>query len=157
MERNRYHALLIMTIIMIAVGYFAMTASLTKNKTINLNKIYGVLLMAVAGSATMIMISHRPLKGTDLLISGILLAVVFWLVLAMRRQSFVGREHFLKGMVEHHAMALVMARGILNKTRDPDLRQLADGIIANQSCEIDLMRRMLKSPATSDEITACKT
>lgn len=50
---------------------------------------------------------------------------------------------FVRGMIPHHQGAIDMARAVLLHTRDPALRNLALGIIAEQQNEINLMRAWL--------------
>ena len=51
---------------------------------------------------------------------------------------------FLKDMIEHHKMALVMAKEVLRTTEDNDTMFLAYSIIQAQSNEIALMQEMLR-------------
>ena len=51
---------------------------------------------------------------------------------------------YLKGMIEHHQMALVMAKNILRVSKDNDIVSLSFSILQTQMNEIELMRQMLK-------------
>lgn len=51
---------------------------------------------------------------------------------------------FVKGMIPHHQGAVDMAKILLEKGKDPELRQLAKDIIASQEKEITMMQRWLK-------------
>ena len=144
-----YLPLLLMAVLMLIVGYAAMTAALTDNITFNINKIYVTLLMASLGVAAELAVMRWPLGRGELVAGGVLLGLSFWLVAATRGQYFVGRRDFLKGMIEHHAMALVMAEGAARRADTlPDERELADSILRSQTREIALMRAMLRRRPT---------
>jgi Domain of unknown function (DUF305) len=54
-------------------------------------------------------------------------------------------EHdFVTMMIPHHQGAIDMARALLLSTKDPELRNLAQGIITEQENEIRLMRAWLQ-------------
>lgn len=51
---------------------------------------------------------------------------------------------FVKGMIPHHAGAVDMAKVVLAFGKDPELKKLAESIIAAQESEIALMQRWLE-------------
>jgi uncharacterized protein (DUF305 family) len=58
---------------------------------------------------------------------------------------------FVTGMIPHHQGAIDMARALLLYGKDPSLRRLAEGIIADQQTEIALMRRWLAQHPSTEE------
>ena len=51
---------------------------------------------------------------------------------------------FLKGMIPHHQGAVEMAKIVLEHGKDPEVRKLAEAIIAAQEQEITFMQDWLK-------------
>src|SRR3989344_3753553 len=54
-------------------------------------------------------------------------------------------QHFIVQMIPHHEMAVIMAQMLASGTERPEMKQLADNIIASQSREIEMMRSWLTS------------
>lgn len=71
----------------------------------------------------------------------------------MRRAPMNGRpDHdFVTMMLPHHQGAVDMARAVLLHTQDPELRNLALGIIAEQQNEINMMQAWLASHAQPEK------
>ncbi|MGJ7915632.1 DUF305 domain-containing protein [Massilia sp. LXY-6] len=69
----------------------------------------------------------------------------------MRRAPMNGvPEHdFVSMMIPHHQGAIDMAKALLLRTTDPELRNLAQGIITEQQNEIEVMRAWLRRHAAT--------
>ena len=69
----------------------------------------------------------------------------------MRMDQDLGRadaeydRRFLDAMIPHHEGALVMAQDLLQKTKRPELQQLAKNILKSQQAEIDQMKQWRKT------------
>jgi uncharacterized protein (DUF305 family) len=50
---------------------------------------------------------------------------------------------FVRGMIPHHQGAIDMAKVVLEHGKDPEIRKLAEGIVAAQEGEIKLMQEWL--------------
>lgn len=48
---------------------------------------------------------------------------------------------FINAMIPHHEGAIVMAQDVLNKSKRPEMKQLAEEIIASQKAEIEQMKQ----------------
>ena len=54
-------------------------------------------------------------------------------------------REFILQMIPHHEMAVMMASMLQSSTERPEMKQLADNIVASQSQEIEMMRSWLKT------------
>jgi uncharacterized protein (DUF305 family) len=64
---------------------------------------------------------------------------------ALRKASPEEAERrFLRLMIPHHQAAVPMAEAVLDETDRPEVRQLAEAIVASQKAEIEVMRGMLE-------------
>lgn len=52
---------------------------------------------------------------------------------------------FMEAMIPHHEGAIAMAKDALNKAQHPEVKQLANDIIASQQAEIDQMKQWRKA------------
>jgi uncharacterized membrane protein YvlD (DUF360 family) len=129
-----------MMLISFVIGYVTMPIINTENTTINLNKIYNALLMAFIMGIIEILMHSVHIDYTMLIALLFLTTVLFYFI---RNQVFINDTQFYLSMIEHHQMALEMAKSIKQKTTDPDLQNLADNILKTQKEEIDFMRNKL--------------
>ncbi len=53
-------------------------------------------------------------------------------------------DHFIDMMIPHHQSAILMAKDALKKTSHPELKKIAENIIASQEAEISLMEQLRK-------------
>lgn len=60
----------------------------------------------------------------------------------IRQQQFIDDNQFLKGMIPHHSMAILMAKRIKKRTLNPKIKLLANNIIKTQNIEIKLMKAL---------------
>ena len=112
----------------------------------HLNDIYMILLM------TGWMFLFMGIYYTNMLqlVLGLIMVVV--MLVAIRYQLFIGQEQYLKGMIPHHSMAVLMSKELLRKNSgsnaaggkvvlDDEILGLAKSIINGQEKEIGLMTK----------------
>jgi|ERR1019366_2259805 K+ transporter len=147
MEKSPWLGVIVTFITSLIIGYILYTLLITQNETVNLTKITSVLLLAmyaVIVELILFMIAAKKLRhfGYISIILGIVVVVAL-LSWAIRKQKGVDQKQFMTQMIEHHEMALVMAREIKNKPQDPALRPIVDTILVDQQKELDEMRSIL--------------
>lgn len=103
------------------------------------------------------MSAQRTVMGSVRLVVGLLVALaavaLFWTPATAqppvpdfvpdRRQAQLEQD-FLMGMIPHHRGAVMMSRMALEKATRPELKELAQKVIAEQAMEIQLMSNYLR-------------
>ena len=151
-ENNPNHSLAmykrfaVMAVAMFVAMYFIMYAMIDglQNLIPNINNLYMTLLMVSA----MLIIEIWIMKGMyqnkkiNWAIITVSLAIGIFSWFGIREQLFVGDKEFVKGMIPHHAAAVLMSEKA--KLTDPELMELQKNILETQAKEIELMKRKLK-------------
>lgn len=136
----------------IILGYYLMTVLIKENKTNNFNKWYQSVLMGLSMGALEVvsMLTIMPggshSKKTMLAMLVVLIILASIMIVVIRNQTGIDRREFLLSMIEHHQMAIDMAKQLLLKNpEDDETIKLANSIIATQTNEIEEMRKMLEN------------
>lgn len=143
---DHYKKLLIMVVLSFISMYILMYAMANSLENIypNINQFY------MAGLMTMPMIiielilmgkmySNRKLNISLITICSVGLIAFFLLI---QSQTAVSDKQFLKGMIPHHAAAILMSEQ--SKSQDPEIKKLQQEIISSQQEEIRVMKAKLK-------------
>jgi hypothetical protein len=106
-------------------------------------RLWMALLMGAAMAIVMLafmwpMYDGRGLKIGILVAAAALFGGSLWLV---RSQATVSDVSYMKAMIPHHSIAIMTSERA--HIRDPEVRRLADGIIAAQVSEIAEMKRLI--------------
>jgi hypothetical protein len=101
---------------------------------ISLNNIY----MSAFMSFSMILTMNHNMKYNILSFVGLIISI-----LLIRNQTFISDKQFLLDMIPHHSMALQTSSFILEKTKDPRIKELASNIYNSQTKEITYMKSLL--------------
>jgi cation transport ATPase len=151
-ENNPNHSLAmykrfaLMAVAMFVAMYFIMYAMIDglDNLIPNINNLYMTLLMVSA----MLVIELWIMKGMyqnkkiNWAIITVSLAIGIFSWFGIWEQLFAGDKEFVKGMIPHHAAAVLMSEKA--KLTDPELIELQKNILETQAKEIELMKRKLK-------------
>ena len=144
---NLQYSKLIWMIVLSFIAMFILMYSMVDkfaNVIVNVNQFYMAGLM----TAPMIIIEmllmgsmymNKKLNLIIIFISAVVLIACFFFI---RVQTGVSDSQFLKSMIPHHAAAILMVKSA--KISDPEVKKLADDIIAAQQKEIDFMKAKLK-------------
>ena len=135
--------IIIMMIIMFIAGLLSsMNVWVDKLSDIrfHLNDVYMSLLMC---SWCLIFIGIYYIDLNILLIGIILTSLMIYCI---RNQLFIDESQYIKGMIPHHSMAVLMSKELLKKALNReiylnnDIKSLSKNIITNQNYEIDFMK-----------------
>ena len=147
MAKGQYLRLLAMLALSFVAMYGLMYAmvNVLANAVPNLNQAYMAALMTAPMLVLeLLLMGHMyPNKkwNAGLVLAGVLLLGLSWT--AIRQQTAISDEQFLKSMIPHHAGAILMCEQA--PLRDAEVKQLCAGIIASQQAEIDQMKAKLRA------------
>ena len=72
------------------------------------------------------------------------------MIYCIRTQLFIDEKQYIKGMIPHHSMAVLMSNQLLKKASikdinvTKDIKMLSKHIINSQNDEINIMKSVLK-------------
>ena len=136
----------IMMIIMFIAGLFSsmnMWVSKLSDIRFHLNDIYMSLLMC---SWSLLFMGIYYIN-INMIIIGIIFTIM--MIYFIRNQIFIDEKQYLKGMIPHHSMAVLMSNKLLEKVKNNDetisriTERLMKNIINGQNDEIRLMKVLL--------------
>ena len=140
--------MIVMFIASFAIQYFGMSSIMVNSMaeiTNSLGKAYISVIMALfMVTAEVVMHDHQYSVLSTRTYAGVLgfLAIFVYLY---RKQIGVGDKQYLEEMIEHHSMAVLTSKRILEKTSDYNVAKLAKNILQKQEDEIVEMRGVLQS------------
>ncbi|MFD2784183.1 DUF305 domain-containing protein [Hymenobacter rubripertinctus] len=109
----------------------------------SMTRLYMALLMLVPMTLIMMgfMWKMYPNKQLNALIMGSSLVLFVVATTMVRSQTFIGDTLWMKAMIPHHSIAIMVSKRA--DIKDPEVRKLADAIIEAQEREIKQMQQML--------------
>ena len=111
----------------------------------SLGKAYSSAIMAIIMSILEVImydLSHKMLTITYSYYIPLFTALITFIWL-YRTQIGVNDKQYLNEMVEHHSMALLTSEQIIEKTKDPQVKHLANKILDTQKREIQQMNKII--------------
>ena len=127
---------------MFMIQYFFFSSIMT-NSLENISNSTGKIYMSILMGLSMVlldMLINQDYKHIAVT-SGLLLLFIY----LYRIQFGVDDRNYLKEMIEHHSMALLTSKNILEKTKNPAVINFATKILTTQEKEIADMEYLLKS------------
>ena len=109
----------------------------------SLTRFYMTILMITPMALIMLGFMRKMYlsKRNNFLILGGSVVVFAAALLMVRTQTFVGDTLWMKAMIPHHSIAIMVSKRA--DIKDPEVRKLADDIIEAQEREITQMQQML--------------
>jgi len=146
---NYIYGHVVMFIVMVIVGIcfnpMNILAYRFNDLYISLTLFYGGLLMASNMMWAHEVVHYIKMGHFDInvFIVGIILSVTVSLLL-LREQWLVNDKQWLMRMIPHHSTALTTSHKIYERTKNVEIKKLAEEIIKTQEREIELMKSLLR-------------
>lgn len=146
MQGMSYKKFSLMMLISFLIMYAVMFLNIDKTADYHTSatRIYMAILMVAPMAIVMMLMMDKmyPNKklNASIIISGVILFAV--VLAALRTQTPIGDVQYMKAMIPHHSSAVMVSKHA--DLKDPEVRQLADSIIASQEREINQMEGILK-------------
>ncbi len=144
-----WHTLVIMFFTSFLIQYYIMSYIMidkTDNFTNSLGKMYISFAMAFSMAFIELCMNDYAMNTTNWSYYFPLLLLFGVSVYLYRHQKFIYDKQYLEEMIEHHSMALLTSKKIIEKTQNRKISDLAKTIMKSQHGEIEYMRFLLDSP-----------
>ena len=146
MNNNPYPRFFLMLAVSFVVMYIVMYLNIYELDHVyfSLTRFYMTILMITPMALIMLLFMQHMYKNgrrNGLIIAGSI-SVFIAALLMVRSQTFVNDTLWMKAMIPHHSIAIMVSKRA--DIRDPEVRQLADSIIAAQEREIGQMKTMIR-------------
>jgi len=141
------HSMLVMFIGSFIVQYFLMPPIMVSNInyiTNNVGKAYLATIMALSMVIIEVMMHDHQYHVLSTNLYAILFALLALFTYLYRKQIAIDDKQYLKGMIEHHSMAILTSEEILKKTDKYEVAKLAKNIIQSQTDELITMNDLIK-------------
>jgi len=141
-----FHTMIVMFVASFIIQYFGMSTITTNSLadvTNSVGKVYLSVIMALTMVAVEVMMhDHQYNSMSTRTYVGIFgFAALF--IFLYKKQIGINDRQYLEEMIEHHSMALLTSKRILEKSSDYNVVKIAKNIIQTQKDEIIEMRAVL--------------
>ena len=141
------HTIFFMFIASFLIQYFAMPPIMVdslNNITNNVGKAYMAVLMGL--SMVLVEVGMHDMQYDIFSVSkyALTIGLIAIFVYLYRNQVAINDKEYLKGMIEHHSMAILTSEEILKKTDNYNVAKLAKNIIQKQKDELRAMKDLLQ-------------
>lgn len=145
-DGNPYLKLLMMLVLSFIAMYILMYAMVNSLENIypNINQFYMAALMTMPMIIIELILMGKMYmnKRLNALLLSLSFAGLFGFFLLIQYQTNVSDKQFLKGMIPHHAAAILMSEQ--SKSKDPEIKKLQQEIISSQQEEVRVMKAKLE-------------
>ena len=143
MSYKKFIVMIIISFIIMYVVMFLNMDSIDHYHT-STTRIYMAILMIAPMAIIMMSIMGKMYPNKKINTGIIITAIIMFIVTltALRTQTPVSDVQYMKAMIPHHSSAIMTSKHA--NIKDPEVRQLADSIIASQEREIAQMEMILK-------------
>lgn len=146
MHSKHYAKLVVMAVLSFISMYILMysMADSISNVYPNINQLYmaGLMTMPMILIELALMRSMYMNKKLNTVIAALSVVLLIAFYAGIRMQAGVTDKQFLKGMIPHHAAAILMSKK--SASQDSDIQKLQQEIIKSQEEEIAVMKAKLK-------------
>ena len=146
MPQGNYRKFLLMLALSFVIMYVVMYLNTYEFDHVyfSLTRFYMTVLMVTAMAVVMLLLMPMmyPNKTLNGIIMGASLTLFVGALIMVRSQTFVNDTRWMKAMIPHHSIAILTSERAT--IQDPEVRKLADGIIAAQKREIEEMKVLIK-------------
>ncbi len=149
-ESGFIRPLIIMFVGSFVIQYYFMSLIMS-NSFANITNSLGKLYLSIIMGLSMVILEIFMMQHGDIM-PGLLVVLFFMLGITIylyKNQVYIDENQYLNEMIEHHSMALLTSRKLLEKANSgkekvrSEVLNLANNIVSAQEAEINQMKNML--------------
>lgn len=142
--------LIIMFVGSFVIQYYFMS-SIMSNSFTNITNSLGKVYLSIIMGISMVILEIFMMQHGDIM-PGLIVVLFFMLgimVYLYKNQVYIDENQYLNEMIEHHSMALLTSRKLLEKANSgkqnvrSEVLNLANNIVSSQEAEINQMKNIL--------------